>query len=286
MKSFFRFLRGEINGMYLNAISSAVDALGARWRSVMVQADELTLIRTDADANNELYPSFVQGVGLIAGCILPRFQHSSSSSALVMTESYIVNGKQRSERGLFGTTLERFGFVHTEQDDYADDINTLSNETHRSSLIGSEVPQGYISDRSNDVLRDDGTVDPAYVEPSPPGDNSPYTEFYGNNFLFLNATQLNYSLLSTELTGLLIEALQWVRWNGPSFAAVCRVVDIVCGDFVQVVDVRTIAGLDRWEIRYRALDLPDLRTPLQRLYLLQHIMEAAFINVVFTDIDA
>ena len=285
MKAFFRFLRGEINGMYLNAVSSAVNALGARWRSIMVQADELTLIRTDAAADNELYPSFVKGVGLIAGCILPRFQHSSSISSLVMTESSIVNGEERSERGLFGTTLERFGFVHTEQDDYPDDINTLSNQTHRSSLVGTETPQGYISDLGNDVVRDDGTVDPAYVEPSPPAGGAPYTEFYGNNFLFMNSLSLSYSLLSTELTGYLIEALQWVRWNGPSFAAVCRVVDIVCGDFVKVIDVRTVAGLARWEVRYRAFDLPDLQYPLQRLYLLRHIVEAAFINVVFTDTD-
>ena len=286
MKAFFRFLRGEINGMYLNAISSAVNALGARWRSIMVQADELTLIRTDAAADNELYSSFVHGVGLIAGCILPRFQHSSSISSLVMTESNIVDGVERSERGLFGTTLERFGFVHTEQDDYPDDINTLSDQTHRSSLVGTETPQGYISDRGNDVVRDDGTVDPAYIEPSPPVGGDPYTEFYGNNFLFMDSLNLSYSLLSTELTGYLIEALQWVRWNGPSFAAVCRVVSMVCGDFVKVVDVSTVAGLDRWEVRYRAFDLPNLQYPLQRLYLLQHIMEAAFINVVFTDIDA
>ena len=285
MKSFFRFLRGEINGMYLNAISSAVDALGARWRSIMVQTDELTLIRTDANINNELYPSFVQGVGLIAGCILPRFQHSSSSSSVFMTDSMVVNGEERSERGLFRTALERFQFEHTEQDDYPDDINTLSSVDERTSLIGMETPVGYISDRSNDVLRDDGTVDPAYVEPSPPGGGEPYTDFYGNNFLFMNSTQLSYSVLSAELLGLLIECLQWVRRNGTSISSLCKVAGVVCGEFLRIVDVQTVPGLCRYEVRYKLLSTQGVTSPLAKLYLLQHIVSTAFINVVFTDID-
>lgn len=286
MKSFFRFLRGEINGMYMNAISAAVDTLASRWRGIFSEVDELTLVRTDASAYNSLYPDFVKGVGLIAGCVLPRFQHSSSSSSVFMTDSVVVNGEERSERGLFRTALERFQFEHTEQDDYPDDINTLSTTDRRTSLIGTETPVGYISDMSNDVLRDDGTVDPAYVEPSPPGGGVPYTDFYGNNFLFMNSTQLSYSVLSAELLGLLIESLQWVRRNGASISSLCRVAGIVCGEFLRIVDVSTVSGLARYEVRYRLLSTQGVTSPLAKLYLLQHIVSTAFINVVFTDIDA
>ena len=129
---------------------------------------------------------YIKGLGLFAGVYVPILD-AGLQFAMYMTDSFIVNDVQRSERGLYNVAQERFDFVHTEQDDYAEDINTLATPSLKSGLVGNETVLGYVSENATNVLLPDGTVNPDVILSTPPS-NASYTEFYGNQFMFLEET--------------------------------------------------------------------------------------------------
>lgn len=231
-KEFFRFLRGELNGWYLIQINDAINLTMKEIKAFFTKWNNMQF-------NDEMPEEYIKGLGLFAGIYVP-IVGISYQFYMFMFESYVVNGVQRSERGLFNTNLERFEFVHTEQDDYADDINTLATPTLKSSLVGNEQVLGYISENATNVLLPDGTVNPDVILSEPPS-NASYTEFYGNQFTFLEekASEVNAEL-EKELYRQLIEAMQFVRYNHDNLISLCKIIELLCPDgFIKITDVES-----------------------------------------------
>lgn len=190
-KSFFRFLRGEINGFYLRSINEAVNATAKDIRSffAIFKSKQFELDKID---ENSLY-----GLGSFAGIFLPILTKTDSVNSLKMTESYIEDDTEYSECGLFNTEQEKFeffplniktayfSFVRTNQAVYTSDINTTSSVRDRSSLVGDETVLGYISANATDIFDVKGNIKTDVILSVPPT-NAVYTEYYGDNFLFLS----------------------------------------------------------------------------------------------------
>ena len=191
-KAFFRFLRGEINGFYLNSIHNVFNKYTENIKAFF------SVFNKQQFAEGKIDDEYLYGLGLFAGVILPKLQKEESITSLRMTDSFKVSGIEFSERGLLNTDSEQFQFfnlnnepsavfvfVRTNQDGYGTDINTESNSFSRSSLVGSETPLGYISALETDLFDSYGNIKKGKILSTPPA-NSPYVEYYGDNFLFLS----------------------------------------------------------------------------------------------------
>lgn len=277
-KEFFRFLRGELNGFYINSINNAVIKLTENNKEGLIQFanQQLDTGRMEAET---LY-----NLGRFACIQLPRRPISEAKSALRMTESHIVDGVEFSERGLYNTDEESFYFVHTDESIITPDINTLASSTQRSSLVGEETVQGYISEDARNVIDDDGNVRPEKVSSVPPVDKA-YSDFFGNDFLFLSEGSVSYESISFSLYIQLFKALQWIRYNGVSLSSLTKIVSILCPDGLVLIEGISIASNNRLiNVSYRYDKSVVITNKEQRLSLLRYIIGLKFKQVRFTEI--
>ena len=190
-KEFFRWLRGELNGFYITNLNMMLNKYTQDAKALVTEFNNMQFEKGKIN-NTSLY-----GIGKTAGIFLPRMSRSEAKSSFKMTETYEVDGEEFSERGLFNTDTELFEFFHTKntdksefvyerttEEEYPDDINTLSTDSKRSSLVGDEEVLGYISSNNTDVLDDAGNVKPSAVLADPP--EGSYGDYHGDNFLFLS----------------------------------------------------------------------------------------------------
>ena len=165
-KAFFRWLRGELNGFYVTNIN------GALKESTKDIKDFLSEFKAQQFEKGKITSKNLYGLGKFAGIFLPRISKAESSTSLRMTESFVVDGFECSERGLFNTGVENFSFFPE-----TDDINLLATPTLRSSMVGNETLIGYISSEETDVLDDNGNlVDVTPTERPPEPEPEPTLE--------------------------------------------------------------------------------------------------------------
>lgn len=267
-KALFRFLRGELNGYYLTNIHNAFNVYSEDIKKFFIdfqnQQFELGQI-----SDETLY-----NLGKFASVFLPRRKTSTSKSSLYMTGSHIVDGTEFSERGLFDTETETFDFEHTDPSIETPDINTLATETKRSSLVGDETVLGYISQDETNVLDDEGKVKPEKVSPIPPEDKA-YSEFYGNQFLFLTDGETTYEDVSSSLFIELFKAMQWIRYNGVSLASFVKIVNILCPE--GMIKINKILSGDKSIYVYYVYDVTSpVPNKDARLALWEYIVNLKF----------
>lgn len=271
-KEFFRFLRGELNGYYFTNMNNALNlAVGS--------IKEFFAFWQNMQFDSTMPQEYVNGLGKFAGVYLPVVD-VGYLFFIFMTESYIVNGVQRSERGLYNVVNEMFEFYHTEQDDYADDINTLATPTLKSSLVGDETVLGYISEDATDVLLPDGTVNPDVILSEPPSDGS-YTEYYGNQFLFLEEESTEVSAdLEKELYQQLIASMQFIRYNHSNLASLCKVINLLCPDgFVKITHIEVDPSGYFLRVTYTTDYSVNLNHKLHRETMFKYIVKQKFPEV-------
>lgn len=394
-KAFFRFLRGELNGFYLTRMNGAMNDFTSDVKSFLASFNNQQFENGKIDDKN-LY-----GLGNFAGIFLPRLSRAEALSSLRMTESYVEDNFEFSERGLFDTDLEIFKFFHLKDDTVAffffvrtnqdvyntdinaeatsenrsslignddvigyisseetdlfdengdvredkvlsappenvaysefygneflylsegddseadnlirirmtdsnkvgdieyserglfviplpmfDDINNLATSKLRSSLVGNENIIGYISSEETNVLDDNGNVRTDKILSTPP-ENVAYSDYYGDQFLFLSEAETTYSNLEPSLYIELFKAMQWVRYNGTSIKSLCRIIELVCpSGLVTVSSVRTASDGKHILVYYDYNDMVDLTLKQQRLNLLEYIVKLKFVQVVLVE---
>jgi hypothetical protein len=225
----FRYFRGEFNGKYLydlvrcpnfnvqDVVDELVYQLLFQWKlEDEVTAHEMAV--RDEDIIN---------IGKIAGLFQPRTFNKISLGSTYFTPSHIVNGKQRSERGLMDMDHESFRFVREEHDDYPDGIVNEASERLRMGLVppGTE-PAGYV--RAGTPLYDEeGNVLWDNVLPEPPADGSVYIPFYGEKFLVHEEFFSRETPLTVDIFKLLLECVQRIRYNGPTIKSLFDVTQIL-----------------------------------------------------------
>lgn len=397
-KQFFRFLRGELNGYYIKNIHGVLNTYTEDMKNFLVDFKKQQF-ETDKIRAEDLY-----GLGNFAGVFLPRLSRSESQTSLRMTESHVEDDFEFSERGLFNTNLEIFSFFHckndtrnyflfvrTTSDIQTTDINSEATSLNRSSLVGDEVPLGYISSEETDLFDEEGNVKPEKVLSVPPegvayvefygneflmlseGDNSPadnlirirltdsnkvgdveyserglfviplpmfddinllatpelrsslvgdekligyisseatnviddngivikdkilssppanvaYSDFYGDQFLFLSEAESSYANLDPALYIELFKALQWVRYNGTSIKSFCRIVELTCPNgLVTISDIQTASDGKHLNVFYRYDETVDLTLKQQRLNLLEYIISIKFVQIKLVELTS
>lgn len=273
-KEFFRWLRGELNGYYITRINNTLNVTSKEIKDFM---KDFKAMRMEL---GKIHDKYLYGLGKFAGIFLPRMSREESIASIQMTESYAENGEEYSERGLFETSSETFKFYPNE----SGDINSLATPELRSSLVGNENIIGYISEYETNVLNGNGLVRREKVSSTPPATGA-YSDYYGDNFLFLQEATLTYSDLSPELYIELFKCLQWIRYNGVSLESLVKVVKLVCPDGLVKLDKIEVAYDNRhYNIFYKYDDNAGVLLKKQRLDLLQYIIGLKFpqINLVET----
>ena len=267
-KAFFRWLRGELNGFYVTNINGALN------ESTKDIKDFLSEFKAQQFENGKISDKNLYGLGKFAGIFLPRISKVESSTSLRMTESFVVDGFECSERGLFNTVAENFLFFPE-----TDDINLLATPTLRSSMVGNETVIGYISSEETNVLDDNGNVRREKISATPP-EGVAYSDYYGDQFMFLSEAETTYSNLEPSLYIELFKALQWVRYNGVSIKSLGRIVSVLCPDgLVKLGRVETAPDGKHWYIYYSYDDTVDVPLKQQRLNLLELIVNLKFVQV-------
>ena len=271
-KALFRFLRGELNGYYITNLYNSFNEYSSDIKRFFIefqnQQFELGKI-----SNETLY-----NLGKFASVFLPRRPVADSRTSVYMTDSHVVDGVEYSERGLFDTENESFEFVHTDPSIETPDINTLATDTKRSSLVGDETAEGYISSEETDVLDDNGMVRPQKVSDTPP--DVPYSEFYGNQFLFLSEGDTVYEVIAPSLFIELFKAMQWIRYNGASLASLVRIIATLCPEGLVKISRNEVASDGRSVYIYYVYDSSSPVTEKEaRFALLEYLVNLKFKQV-------
>jgi hypothetical protein len=253
MKQPFRYFRGEFNGKYLydlvrcpnfnaqDVIDELVYQTLFQWKlEDEVTANEMAV--RDEDIIN---------IGKIAGLFQPRTFNKSSLGSTYLTQSRIVNGKQRSERGLMDMDNESFRFVREEQDGYPDDIANEASERLRMGLVPSGAePAGYVL-AGTPLYDNEGNIIWENVLPNPPMNGSAYITFYGENFLVHEEFFDRETPLTVDIFKLLLECVQRIRYNGPTIKSLFDVTQILGEGYIY--DLK-IEAQTRYYLCYYRLD--------------------------------
>ena len=267
-KALFRWLRGELNGFYLTNINGALN------ESTKDIKDFLSKFKAQQFEYGKISDKNLYGLGKFAGIFLPRLSRAESLASLRMTDSFVVNGVECSECGLFNTEMENFMFFPE-----TDDINLLATPKRRSSMVGNETLIGYISSEETNVLDDNGNVRRDKILATPPVGVA-YSDYYGDQFIFLSEAETSYSNLEPPLYIELFKALQWIRYNGVSIKSLGRITSIICPDgLVKLGRVETAPDGKHWNIYYNYDDTVNVTLKQQRLNLLEFIVNMKFVQV-------
>ena len=267
-KAFFRWLRGELNGFYVTKINGALN------ESTKGIKDFLSEFKAQQFEKGKISDKNLYGLGKFAGIFLPRVSKTESSASFRMTESFVVDGFECSERGLFNTAVENFSFFPE-----TDDINLLAKPAKRSSMVGDETLIGYISSEETDVLDDNVKVRREKISATPP-EGVAYSDYYGDQFMFLSEAETTYENLEPSLYMELFKALQWIRYNGVSIKSLGRIASLICpGGLVKLGRVETASDGKHWNVYYDYDDTVDVPLKQQRLNLLEFIVNLKFVQV-------
>lgn len=280
-KAIFRFLRGELNGYYITRINNVLNVLTQGIRSFFVDFNNMQL-EQDRITKETLY-----NLGKFAGIVLPRIPRAEARSSIRMTESEYDEQLhyEFSERGLFNTQDEVFEFEQKVIDDTGlPDINTLATDTKRSSLVGTESVEGYIAQDEINVVDDDGNVRPEKIMPSPP-ENQAYSDFYGNEFLFLSEGETTYIPVSSAVFIELFKAMQYVRYNGSTLQALVRIINTICPNGLVLLDNIAVAdSRTRIIIEYTTDLSVDIDLKQDRINILLYVVKMKFPQVQMSEI--
>ena len=267
-KAFFRWLRGELNGFYVTNINGALN------ESTKDIKDFLSEFKAQQFEKGKISDKNLYGLGKFAGIFLPRVSKTESSASFRMTESFVVDGFECSERGLFNTAVENFSFFPE-----TDDINLLAKPAQRSSMVGDETLIGYISSEETNVLDDNVYVRREKISATPP-EGVAYSDYYGDQFMFLSEAETTYENLEPSLYLELFKALQWIRYNGVSIKSLGRIASLICPDgLVKLGRVETASDGKHWNVYYDYDDTVDVPLKQQRLNFLEFIVNLKFVQV-------
>ena len=285
MKRPFRHFRAEFNGKYLYSLVACPN------HAVQDILDELvyqTLVQWKLDgeiSSGELAirDDDLIGIAKIAGFFLLRFYGYNSLGSIVFSKSHMVEGRERSERGLLDMVAEKVKYVREEYDDYSDDIVTEASDELRMDFIpeGAE-PVGYLP-YGTSLFTQDGNVIGENLLSSPPADGTPYTTYYGNKFLTHEEPLFNDSFLTIDVFKALFECAQRIRFNGPSIASFMDMTRIVGAGLIRDIEITPQGRF--YLVHYRTQNSSDITNAASRLSVWLHICAQKFKLLVPIEID-
>jgi hypothetical protein len=244
MKRPFRHFRGEFShGFYLKAlvlcpnlaVQDAVDELVYQACFQWKLEDEVS------GGEMPIRGEDIFNIAKIAGLFQPRIFNKLSLGSQYFTQSHIVDGKQRSERGLMDMDNESFRFVREEADEYPDDIVNEASERLRMGLVppGTE-PVGYVP-AGTPLYDGEGNVLWENVLPEPPAEGV-YVPFYGEKFLVHEEYFSRETPLTVEVFKLLLECVQRIRYNGPTIKSLFEITRVLGEGYIYDLKIEARTG--------------------------------------------
>ena len=274
-KAFFRFLRGELNGFYLKSIYNTLNESTKNTKAFLMDFNNMQFKEGMVDTTTLL------NIGKFAGVFPLNLVQTESLTSLRMSDSKEVDGFEYSERGLYSTIQEIFNYYHLTQE--SDDINTLATEDERSSLVGNEEVIGYIAEDEIDVIDSQGKVKTEKILYEVP-EGKAYSEFYGNQFLFLSEGEEIYSETSNEIFLDLYKALQYIRYNGVSLKALMNLVSLICPHgLVKIDHIEAAVDKTHFNVYYNYNAEANVTYKSQRKALLEVLVTEKFKQVVLVE---
>jgi hypothetical protein len=259
VKQPFRHFRGEFaNGKYLYslvicpnfAVQDILDELVYQTLFQWKLEDEI------GKGEMAIRHEDIVDIAKIAGLFQFQSYGPTSIGSIYFTKSHIVNGQERSERGLMDMKAEVFRFAREEHDEYGDDIVTEASSDLRMTFVpeGTE-PVGYVPYGKN-LYTEDGEVIWENVLSSPPEDGTPYTDYYGDRFLIFEEFFYRKMPLPIDILKLLLECAQRIRHNGPSVAEFLEIAKILGGGYIRDIEIESHAAY--YLVYYRTDEFLDI----------------------------
>lgn len=276
-KALYRYLRGELNGYYLNTIYNTLNRFTEDEKAFLAHFHNMQFNPTDM-TREEIY-----NIGRFAGVYLPRLSVGDRYGSFKMTEGHIVSGQERGERGLLKRTTETFDFSFSE--DTNADINTHATENLKSSMTGTEEVQGYIYSDEEDIFERAGVVKESAVK-SVPAENQAYTDFYGNQFTFLSENKTETDQLDTTLFFPLYQTMQTIRYNGVNIASLVKLIEILCPDgLVKIISIKKHATAPQLILNYKYNIDVEVEDKSQRISSLKYVVATKFPQFTMVEIN-
>jgi len=281
----YRYFRSELNGFYLRALVAAVNIAADdivneliyhtlfQWKlEGEVTATEIAIREED-----------IYNIATIAGLFPLRLLGQTNIGSLSFSASHIVNGKERSERGLFDMQYEYMRYVRTVKDDYLSDIAEEANKDLRMSLVPNGTqPVGYIPFGVS-VYDEEGNFIPERVLQEPPTDGTPYAPFYGEKFLTLENVFSRVTFLDLATFKKLFECLQRVENNGPTIASFLDITQMLCERYVY--DVEILSRENYYVVNYRLNRSLNVSNRVGRYNAWQHVCGQRFKLFVLNELE-
>jgi len=253
MKQPFRYFRGEFNGYYLYKLVTCTNyAVGDILDELIYQILHQWKLEDEA-SSDEMFirDEDIFNIAKIGGFYQTYAYGVSSYGSVYFTPSHIVDAQERSERGLFDMDTKQFCFIHTQFSDYDNDIINEASNTLRISLVPEgRSPVGYLPSGS-DLYTEEGEIIWENLLSEPPNDGSPYTPFYGEEFLTHEEFFRKETFLTIKIFKLLFECLQQIRYNGPSMASFLEITSTLCEKYIYDIEV---ISFGRFFIVYYSID--------------------------------
>jgi len=258
MKQPFRYFRGEFNGAYLYSLVTCPNYVVQDILDELVYHTSFQWKLEDEVSIDEMPVRYEDMINIakIAGLYQLWFYGRSSLGSTYFTQSHVVNGKERSERGLMDMKAEGFTFVRREQDEYPDDIVGEASADLRMGLVptGTE-PVGYIP-LGVDIYTPEGEIIWDNILPTPLIDDVPYTTFYGEKFLVHEEFFNKETSLTMDVFKLLVECVQKIRYNGPTIASFMEITKILGAGYIY--DIEIVPSGRYYTILYSINDLSNI----------------------------
>lgn len=280
MKLPFRFFRGELNGYFIRAfLLSRNEAVADIVAELAYQARMAWKLASEVSAEEDpIRDEDLVGIAKFAGVNRPIQYLENSLGAEKMTQSHIVNGKERSERGLFDMVAENFGFAHVDADEYATDIVTEATSSRRAGLVPEgQAPVGYVA-YGTTVFNDDGSIIPGSILSAPPDDGTPYSEYYGDKFLFFEETFHSNTAMSIDLFKEYFEHIMRLRRGWAGISELAYLAELLGGGYITELELTAIDYY--YMLTYSLDDYADVLNKSGRLAAWQRVMEKRFPDFV------
>lgn len=274
-KQFFRWLIAEFDGFYIQTLAYFLNKCVGAIKDLFRYFRFLTLILPEDTTETQQSFSFddLLGVGAIAGVYPPYITAESILGSLQGTGSKIVNGVQRSERGLYDVDAEMFIFTRTEQDDYPTDINTEASSKKMTSMIESGAPiLGYVPEGAK-LFDDKGNIDLSVIVPSP-GTDKVYQPWYGEKYMYLAEVFLLQRLISYNVFYKLLIIMQKIRYNGASIKTFIEITELLMEDYIQ--NINFVSYGSYINVEYTQNDASEIANRTAALYIWKYCIKNKF----------
>jgi len=234
VKQLFRFFREELNGFFLYRLVICAN------HAIRDMLDELLYQRyfqwaLPEEANVPIRESDIINIGYFAGMSRPLLYGQTNTGSICLTVSRTVNGIQYSHRGLMNMDTEHFDFI--DRDTQGDIVQFATPEARMTLVPAGQKALGYVR-YDTPLYSSEGGIIADNILPSPPEGGIPYSEYYGEQFLTTEHLYDQTTVLPIDLYKLLLEGLQWIRYNGPNIRTLLEITEHVGQGYITNIEIK------------------------------------------------